>query len=220
MSSTNAWKRIMHTKAWIMDCVRYVIFEGKSINVWHDPWLNGRGLKAALGRELLIWGPPLSTNLSVLIQNGKWTKPIRWHTALDPLWAEIQQLEVGGAVPDILIWPLSRSGIVAGLSLGVLRSFKRIWFETDSTTTLAWIRRKGTLPWTTLKLMRKFSLEVRRLEEWKISHIFREGNCLADILASQRQTMGEQLFFPNQTRGELEAALLSDRAGTSYHRIK
>ncbi|KAK1278359.1 hypothetical protein QJS04_geneDACA023286 [Acorus gramineus] len=110
MSCTNAWKRIMHTKAWIMGCVRCVIFEGKSINDWHEPWLNGRGIRATLRRELLIWGPPLSTNLSVPIQIGKWTKPIRWHTALDPLWDEIQQLEVGGTGPNILIWPLSLSG--------------------------------------------------------------------------------------------------------------
>ncbi|KAK1304907.1 hypothetical protein QJS10_CPB11g01217 [Acorus calamus] len=68
--------------------------------------------------------------------------------------------------------------------------------------------------------MSKFSQEVRRLEEWKISHIFREGNCSVDILASQHQTMGEQLVFPNQTGGKLETALLSDRSSTSYHRIK
>ncbi|KAK1257692.1 hypothetical protein QJS04_geneDACA016278 [Acorus gramineus] len=307
----------------ITGSVYYVIFEGKSINVWYDPWLNGKGLRAALGRDLLIWGPPLSTNLSVLIQNGKWTKRTRWHSTLDSLWDEIQQLEVGGSGPDILIWPLSRSdliwqpmqsqrhsfcswqffhyklptrdrllrkglvqslsldplsnslalalitstlwsiwqernarifkdrggygallrdstsnfivgisgrssllnllelqGIVAGLSLGIHREFKRIWFETNSTTVLAWIRGKGTLPWTAFKLMRKFSLEVRRLEEWKISHIFREGNCPADILASRCQTMGEQFVLPHQIGGELEAALLLDRVGTSYQRTK
>ncbi|KAK1325439.1 hypothetical protein QJS10_CPA01g01765 [Acorus calamus] len=193
----------------------------------------GRGLRAALGRELLIWGPPLSSTLSVLIQNGKWTKPTHWHLALDSLWDEIQQLEVGGSGPDILIWPLSRSGILnfqeawkvqrdisnskpwadliwqpmqsqrhsfcswkffhdklstrdkllqkdrggyglrdnaSNFIVGIagrssLPSINLLELQ-DSTTVLSWIRGKGsTLPWTTFKLMRKFSLEVCSLDE-------------------------------------------------------
>ncbi|KAK1309878.1 hypothetical protein QJS10_CPA08g00569 [Acorus calamus] len=73
------------------------------INIWFDPWLNGRGLKEALGWELLTWGSPHQTPLSVLINNGKWTKPSQWNPTLEALWDEITQLDVGGIGDDILI---------------------------------------------------------------------------------------------------------------------
>ncbi|KAK1258380.1 hypothetical protein QJS04_geneDACA007013 [Acorus gramineus] len=98
-------------RRWIIGRVRYIIFEGKTIDIWKDPWLNSRSLTEAIERELILWGPPQSTKLSVLIQNGKWTKPHRWTAALDTLWDEIQHLEIGGSGEDILIWPLSHSGL-------------------------------------------------------------------------------------------------------------
>ncbi|KAK1300374.1 hypothetical protein QJS10_CPB13g00841 [Acorus calamus] len=109
-SCSSAWRHILSARGWLVNRARYVIFEGHSINIWYDPWLNGRGLKEALGRELLTWGPPHQTPLSVLIDNGKWTKPSRWNPTLEALWDEITQLDVGGIGDDILIWPDSRSG--------------------------------------------------------------------------------------------------------------
>ncbi|KAK1291373.1 hypothetical protein QJS10_CPB17g00609 [Acorus calamus] len=106
----DAWRHILSARGWLANRARYVIFEGHSINIWYDPWLNGRGLKDALGRELLTWGPPHQTPLSVLINNGKWTKPSRWNPTLEALWDEITQLDVGGIGDDILIWLDSRSG--------------------------------------------------------------------------------------------------------------
>ncbi|KAK1321750.1 hypothetical protein QJS10_CPA03g01929 [Acorus calamus] len=304
-SCSSAWRHILSARGWLVNRARYVIFEGHSINIWYDPWLNGRGLKEALGRELLTWGPPHQTPLSVLIDNGKWTKPSRWNPTLEALWDEITQLDVGGIGDDILIWPDSRSvplksritpeilqiaqafkvkiieaplnprsiiwgpppvgwiksnsdgslsddrggygallrdcsaqfiigsagcialpsinllelqGLVAGLQLGLQRGEKKIWFETDSTTVMAWVKGRGNLPWTALRLTRTLVQGLSQLEEWRITHIFREGNSPPDILASRRQSRGEDFILPHQVWPKLKEALEANKAGTTFTR--
>ncbi|KAK1317394.1 hypothetical protein QJS10_CPA05g01495 [Acorus calamus] len=60
------------------ESIQYLIFEGHSINIWDDPWLNGHGLRHYFnGQALLLWGPPNATTVATLIRNGKWEKPNR-----------------------------------------------------------------------------------------------------------------------------------------------
>ncbi|KAK1309975.1 hypothetical protein QJS10_CPA08g00990 [Acorus calamus] len=472
-NSSGSWKQIIKSRRWIIGSVRYITFEGKYINIWKDPWLNGRSLTTAIGRELFLWGPPKSTTLSVLIQNEKWVKPNRWSSALDTLWEEIQNIEVGGTGEDILIWPQSRSGIltykeawkaqrsspseptwtgwlwhstqsrrhcfcawqfflnklptlerlhrkglvqnlqchlcasavessdhlalqcsfsryiwlslfraigirqpppsnldqfpdwlkslpfnlltktigrlivsntlwalwqernarifrgkskhkniilrqiksdiklqlskitlklqispdlnriaedfgirliesvhdpiivkwepppkgwiksnsdgslsedrggygallrndssnflvgsagrsslpsinllelkgiISGLTLGLLLGSPKICFESDSTTALAWAKGKGSPPWAALRLLRKLWQGLAQLKEWRFQHVYREGNCPADLLASRKQTMGEQIIYPLQTWTELEDAIKLDKEGSIYIR--
>ncbi|KAK1287415.1 hypothetical protein QJS10_CPB19g00634 [Acorus calamus] len=339
----------MASRSWIAAKARYIIFDGSSINIWYDPWLNGKSLRDLIGSELLIWAPPHSTPLSVLIQEEKWCKPARWHSDLDVFWEEIKLLEVGETGPDILVWLSSRTGglslsdgwraqsptvnpvvwaewlwplvqsrkhcftvwqffldklptkdgllrkavitpniqrivdsfgititkpvksqctvswnppttgwiksnsdgslsddrggygaplrdananllvgvagrshlpsinllelkgIEAGLFLSIRHGFNRVWFESDSTTAIAWMKGRGRVPWTAIRLLRKISHGLRSLEEWKITHIFREGNSPADILAATRQTIGEHLITPHQVWQELAEAIESDK---------
>ncbi|KAK1309505.1 hypothetical protein QJS10_CPA09g00969 [Acorus calamus] len=363
-SCSCAWRHILSARGWLVNRARYVIFEGHSINIWYDPWLNGRGLKEALGRELLTWGPPHQTPLSVLIDNGKWTKPSRWNPTLEALWDEITQLDVGGIGDDILIWPdscssrlsfkeawqaqrsfsnrpswaawiwhsernarifkgkkrnaiwvlrrvqaeitlrfqtvplksritpeilqiaqafkvkiieaplnprsiiwgpppvgwiksnsdgslsddrggygallrdcsaqfiigsagcialpsinlLELQGLVAGLQLGLQRGEKKIWFETDSTTVMAWVKGRGNLPWTALRLTRTLVQGLSQLEEWRITHIFREENSPTNILASRRQSRGEDFILPHQVWPKLKETLEANKAGTTFTR--
>ncbi|KAK1318235.1 putative ribonuclease H protein [Acorus calamus] len=44
-SSSWAWKCIIKSREWIQKDVHFIIFEGLSINLWDDPWLNGFGLR-------------------------------------------------------------------------------------------------------------------------------------------------------------------------------
>ncbi|KAK1300408.1 hypothetical protein QJS10_CPB13g01120 [Acorus calamus] len=388
-SSSSSWKHIIAARSWIADM-------GGPSTSGMIHWLNGKSLKDLLGRESLIWGPPQFTSFSVLIQEEKWCKLARWHSNLDVYWDEINQLDVGGMGPDILVWPPSRSGAltlrhaweaqsapanpvlwadwlwlpvqsrrqsftawqffldklptrdrllrkvweernsrifrgkvvpksrvlryiksdirlrfrktilkaaptsdilqiaenfesiitepiksqckvlwvpptpgwiksnsdgslsedrggygallrdttsnlivgVAGSSplpsinllelkgiqtsllLSIQHGYNCVWFESDSTTAIAWMKGRGRQPWTALRLLRKISQGILCLEEWKITHIFREGNSQADILASTRRTMGEHLISPLQVWQELEVAINSDKAGTQYSRQK
>ncbi|KAK1286578.1 hypothetical protein QJS10_CPB20g00955 [Acorus calamus] len=71
---SSSWQAIMRARDWIASKVlRYLIFEGKTITLWFDPWINGRGIEevdhlflgcaysefiwSILFRELTIRGP-------------------------------------------------------------------------------------------------------------------------------------------------------------------
>ncbi|KAK1316673.1 hypothetical protein QJS10_CPA05g01847 [Acorus calamus] len=80
-----AWKQIIKAREWVVTHTKYIIFQGLSINLWQDPWLNG-SLHQAIGRTLLSWGPPDSTSVAVFIKEGEWCKPPRWPQDIDYLW--------------------------------------------------------------------------------------------------------------------------------------
>ncbi|KAK1280639.1 hypothetical protein QJS04_geneDACA014229 [Acorus gramineus] len=236
MSSTNAWKRIMHTKTWITGFVRYVIFEGKSINVWYDPWLNGKGLRAALGRDLL----PLSTNLSVLIQNGKWTKrtTVIWEPPEEG-WLKLNtdgslandrggygaiirnpqaEFTIGLAgrldLPSINL--LELKAIEQGVWLGIFIEASKLWIESDSTTALALIRGSGHIPWSAFRSLRRLHQGLELLDCWKASHIHREGNSPADLLAAHQSPRGEIIIQTSHVWEELQAAIALTACFISY----
>ncbi|KAK1261040.1 hypothetical protein QJS04_geneDACA021952 [Acorus gramineus] len=48
------------------------------------------------------------------------------------------------------------------------------------------VKGKGQLPWFAIRLLRKLTKGLQCLVNWKTTHIFREGNSPADILASRR----------------------------------
>ncbi|KAK1292546.1 hypothetical protein QJS10_CPB17g00548 [Acorus calamus] len=104
------------------------------------------------------------------------------------------------ALPSINL--LELQGIVAGLQLGILRGDKKIWFETDSITALAWAKGSGNLPWTALRLKRSLS----------------QGNSPADILASRRQSRGEDFILPHQSWPDLNDVVEANKAGTVFIR--
>ncbi|KAK1311822.1 hypothetical protein QJS10_CPA07g00882 [Acorus calamus] len=112
-TGTLVWKRILKAGEWIRVKTKYIIFQGNSINLWNDPWLNGHGLKHHFhGQTLLYWGPPNVATVNKFIVDGKWRKPHRWPTEFDHLWETILEIEIGGAGPDILIWTGAKLGVV------------------------------------------------------------------------------------------------------------
>ncbi|KAK1310312.1 hypothetical protein QJS10_CPA08g00962 [Acorus calamus] len=112
-TGTLVWKRILKAGEWIRVKTKYIIFQGNSINLWNDPWLNGHGLKHHFhGQTLLYWGPPNVATVNKFIVDGKWRKPHRWPTEFDHLWETILEIDIGGAGPDILIWTGAKLGVV------------------------------------------------------------------------------------------------------------
>ncbi|KAK1307944.1 hypothetical protein QJS10_CPA09g00578 [Acorus calamus] len=121
VSNSACWRKILSTRSWIRTHTKFVIFKGESINLWHDPWLHGHGLRHHFGGvNTLSWGPPKETHLDKLIKEGKWCKPLRWPSEFDPLWDEIIDLDIGGIGPDILVWTGASSGTLSYSLLGVI----------------------------------------------------------------------------------------------------
>ncbi|KAK1316680.1 hypothetical protein QJS10_CPA05g01848 [Acorus calamus] len=113
---------------------------------------------------------------------------------------------------------LEFQGLLKGLELGIRLGAMRIWFEADSTTAIAWVKDKGSLPWTALRMKRKMQQGLALLNDWKISHIPREGNSVADLLASHRTSNGESIFQKHELWPAIEELLKKDQIGTVYKR--
>ncbi|KAK1327173.1 hypothetical protein QJS10_CPA01g01639 [Acorus calamus] len=363
--SSCSWKQIIKARDWVTSNTKFIIFEGHTIKLWLDPWLNGRSLLQAAGRMILTWGPANSTPLSALIKDGKWCKPSRWPPDMDLLWSEIIDIEdmlIKGPAPkrlsDLSSWldtkvthPVKKTiaasmlttffwfiwmernnrifrgkslhkrelmrrikaeisirlqfsvlkaaispelikvaenygtsisdipvtskpvqwippdsnwlkvnsdgslsedrggygaiirdekgnfiigaagqsnpksinllefqGILLGLELGLQIGASRIWFEADSTTAIAWLKGTGSLPWTALRIQRKLQMGLALLQSWKISHVHREGNSVADLLASHRTSNGTSIYQIHDLWPTIEELLRKDKSGTIYMR--
>ncbi|KAK1326813.1 hypothetical protein QJS10_CPA01g01649 [Acorus calamus] len=159
-----------------------------------------------------------------LIRNGKWAKPARWPVELTNLWEEIIEMEIGGhalaartRASSINI--LELKGIVAGIKLCSTLHAPRIWSETDSTTAKAWAEGKGLIPWNAFRDLRQLRFLVGQLIDWKITHVYREANSVADLLASTQSTIDTSIFSPSQLWEDIQALLQDDKAGKVYDRV-
>ncbi|KAL6493350.1 hypothetical protein OROGR_033109 [Orobanche gracilis] len=75
-------------------------------------------------------------------------------------------------------------GIWRGLQLCLDKGFHKIWVEVDSSTALNLIRRNFTAHWECRLIIDKIHILLNKLDV-RFSHIFREGNSVADFLANQ-----------------------------------
>ncbi|KAK1301969.1 hypothetical protein QJS10_CPB12g01036 [Acorus calamus] len=99
------------SKSWVRPLTRFIIFEGHSINIWDDPWLQGYGLRHHFHNQaLLSWGPIDQAKVSLFIKDGRWVKPNRWPTEFNDVWNSIIEMDIGRSGPDILIWPGHKTG--------------------------------------------------------------------------------------------------------------
>ncbi|KAK1270111.1 hypothetical protein QJS04_geneDACA020970 [Acorus gramineus] len=115
---------------------------------------------------------------------------------------------------------LELKAIEQGVLLGSSICAHKLWIECDSTTALAWLNGRGNTPWTAIRSLRNIHPYLDQLEDWKATHIHREGNSPADILAAFESMRGESIFLPGQLWNELAEAIEKDRQATGYKRVK
>ncbi|KAK1283528.1 hypothetical protein QJS10_CPB21g00139 [Acorus calamus] len=121
-------------------------------------------------------------------------------------------------LPSINI--LELKAIEVGIWLAINIGCSKLWIESDSTTALSWIKGKGNRPWSVIRLLRSIRRGLEHLHDWKVSHILREGNAPADILASYRLARGETTILPSCLWPELGSALAQDQSGLPYTRTR
>ncbi|KAL6146202.1 hypothetical protein ACLB2K_056885 [Fragaria x ananassa] len=84
--------------------------------------------------------------------------------------------------------------VITAIELAWVRDWKHVWLEINSSTVLDYIRTPSLVPW---------QLRVRWLNclyristmTFKSSHIFREGNRVADALANHGTSLSEQIWW-------------------------
>ncbi|KAK1293951.1 hypothetical protein QJS10_CPA16g00322 [Acorus calamus] len=89
---------------------------------------------------------------------------------------------------------LEFKGILSSIEMGLHMGAFRLWIESDSSIALAWLKGRGSLPWTALRTHRRITQILDGLHSWKATHIHREGNSVVDLLASHRTSSGESVY--------------------------
>ncbi|KAK1315070.1 hypothetical protein QJS10_CPA06g00807 [Acorus calamus] len=115
---------------------------------------------------------------------------------------------------------LKLKAIEVGLWIAIKAGFRSIWVETDSTTTLAWVTNRGNRSWSAIRCLQSIYLGLESIAAGQFTHIHREGNTPADILAAFQSDRGETIINTNRIWSDLHQALELDRMGTIYHRTK
>ncbi|KAK1279985.1 Protein FIZZY-RELATED 2 [Acorus gramineus] len=96
----------------------------------------------------------------------------------------------------------------------------KLWIETDSTTARAWLIGKGNIPWTAVRSLESTHFSLAQYDAWKVSHIHREGNSPADLLASYQFARGETMIQPSQIWYALIKAMKKDMHLEGFKREK
>ncbi|KAK1302596.1 hypothetical protein QJS10_CPB12g01264 [Acorus calamus] len=121
-------------------------------------------------------------------------------------------------VPTASINHLELLGVKCGAQLCLKLNLTKVQFATDSSTVSCWLQRRGTVPWTSKRdLIETFDI-LSRLEDWSITHTYREANASADLLAARQASMGSTIFHNHDIWPELEDTILKDKQGTIFKR--
>ncbi|XP_057786559.1 uncharacterized protein LOC131004004 [Salvia miltiorrhiza] len=106
--------------------------------------------------------------------------------------------------------------IISAIQIANRCGWHKLWIEADSTYVVSLLNsRSSAVPWrfkaswnNILEMLEGFSLQV--------THIFREGNKAADIMANQKRLEG---WWPHEIE-EIKAAVRLDMASHSHLRLK
>ncbi|KAK1299121.1 hypothetical protein QJS10_CPB14g01336 [Acorus calamus] len=186
--------------------------DGRWVKPWRWPanfeylWEEISQLEAGdSGSDILIWSmnkigvaSPTSAVNSLREQRSSpsWCKEI-WHLVQPPRFSLLAWQGALTRLPTmdrLLQQGLVRENqwIVEGIKLCVNHGATKIWSESDSTTALAWANGRGIIPWSAFRLLRQLSSLLSNVKSWKSSHVYREGNTVADYLASAQSEVGSQ----------------------------
>ncbi|KAK1299002.1 hypothetical protein QJS10_CPB14g01038 [Acorus calamus] len=113
---------------------------------------------------------------------------------------------------------LAHKAILHGLKLAAASGLPKVHMESDSTTAIAWVHGKGCIPWRALRTQTELINLLPSFDAWQASHVFHEGNQVADHLASWRDTSGSTTIAPHEAGQELQKLLAQDAIGTIYTR--
>ncbi|KAK1288055.1 hypothetical protein QJS10_CPB19g00491 [Acorus calamus] len=121
-------------------------------------------------------------------------------------------------VPPASINHLELLGVKSGALLCLQLNLSKVQFATDSTTVTCWLQGRGTVPWTSKRDLIETFESLSHLEDWSISHTYREANAPADLLAARESSLGSTIIYTQDIWTELEDSLLKDKQGTIFKR--
>ncbi|KAK1296369.1 hypothetical protein QJS10_CPB15g00982 [Acorus calamus] len=94
-TSSWIWPKFLASHTWIKPEVQYVIFSGREIKAWKDPWIHGDSLRDRYQHLLQQELPDHDISVAQFITAQNWVKPSWWPGEWDAIWTEIANLDCG-----------------------------------------------------------------------------------------------------------------------------
>ncbi|KAK1266490.1 hypothetical protein QJS04_geneDACA000329 [Acorus gramineus] len=102
------------------------------------------------------------------------------------------------------------------MELGV----NHLWVESDSKVAIHWVTCSDKVPWRVRRLCKSIRADCRTFIAVKLTHIHREENAPADMLASWQSQMGYTKFLRTHVWPEFQALMDRDINGSPFNREK
>ncbi|XP_077220980.1 uncharacterized protein LOC143854760 [Tasmannia lanceolata] len=117
---------------------------------------------------------------------------------------------------DITI--LELKAIDYGIFLAQKKALNRIWVESDSLNAVNIINSQAPCPWKALTLLDKICLGLAAFVDWKVTHVWREANLVADFLSKEDCPCKGDDIPPSSIPNPLKDIIATDSAGVPYTR--
>ncbi|XP_077226304.1 uncharacterized protein LOC143859509 [Tasmannia lanceolata] len=78
---------------------------------------------------------------------------------------------------------LELQAILMGIQLAAKHKFKKVWIESVSSLAVNIINNNAECPWKAIPVLAHIRRSLQNFHSWKASHIWREGNAVADVLS-------------------------------------
>ncbi|KAJ8485323.1 hypothetical protein OPV22_017808 [Ensete ventricosum] len=133
-SHSAAWKGILKARRWLRNNISYVISSGTNINMWYDPWVNGKSIFQIFGdRVRQDLGAPKDWKVSEFINNGTWCLPNPTSPDMLLLWPTIRAITIKNNSSDMLIWLHDNGKFSATSAWNQIRRQNNKWIQSSWT---------------------------------------------------------------------------------------
>ncbi|KAK4382455.1 putative ribonuclease H protein [Sesamum angolense] len=111
-------------------------------------------------------------------------------------------------------------GLYKALQLCNSRGINKIWIEVDAKNLIRLINCPSIAHWSLQNMLKEIRITLKSME-YRISHIYREGNKAADYLANLAcSTQSSRVFRGDELEGQISGIIWCDRSSIPYIRSK
>ncbi|XP_077221623.1 uncharacterized protein LOC143855390 [Tasmannia lanceolata] len=114
---------------------------------------------------------------------------------------------------------LEMKAILHGIILARSEGYESIWIESDSLVAVNVILEKWECPWKAIPIVEEIRDALRNIQNWKLSHIWREANGAADFLSKPDCCCEGAVLLPSTIPPTLRDILDLDATGHLYPRV-
>jgi hypothetical protein len=110
-------------------------------------------------------------------------------------------------------------GIILAIECAADRNWNNLWIESDSKLGVLAFKKSSIVPWQLLNRWKNCMFKARSMHVI-VSHVFREGNFVADKFACLGLSLNNAFTWWNSAPPSIRCDLVRNRNGLPYYRFR